>query len=402
MQTCFFNGDPTQMHTGDVTFTRLERVTYGKPAAEALAQSAERAGAARVFVMASQSLVARGEEIGPIAEALGDRLCGVYSGMPSHTPRDAVLEATEGARRGGAEMIATVGGGSITDAAKAVTLALEHDLKDVPDFDPFIVRTAPDGSTVAPDYRSPSMPLVCCPTTLSAGEYNPLAGVSDPRKGVKQAIRAPGMAPSEVILDPALTLPTPEWLWLSTGVRAVDHCVEAVCAPTANAYCDAQSLYGLTLLTKGLTACKADPLDLSARLDCQLGAWLSMSSVQAGVPKGASHAIGHILGGSFGVAHGHTSCVMLPYVMEWNAAADNAGRQRLVSEAMGAADRSAGELLREFIAGLGMPGRLADVGVTPADFEKAAKLSMHDRWIHTNPRPIRGPEDVLEILKLAA
>ena len=390
------------MQTGAVTFTRLNRVTYGEPVAKALAAAADRAGAARVFIMASQSLVARADEIGAVAEALGDRFCGLYSGMPAHTPRDAVLEAAAGARRGRADMIATVGGGSITDAAKAVTLALEHDLTEIADFDPFILRTNADGTTVAPEYRAPTLPLVCCPTTLSAGEYNPLAGVSDPRKGVKQAIRSLGMAPSEVILDPALTLPTPEWLWLSTGVRAVDHCVEAVCSHLTNAYCDAQSLHGLTLLTRGLTATRADPLDLEARMNCQLGAWLSMSSVQANVPKGASHAIGHILGGSFGVAHGHTSCVMLPSVMRWNLEADTAGRQKLISAAMGDAGQPAGDLLEAFIRGLGMPTRLSEVGVTPDQFERAAKLSMHARWIHTNPRPIKSPDQVLEILKLAA
>ena len=63
---------------------------------------------------------------------------------------------------------------------------------------------------------------------------------------------------------------------------------------------------------------------------------------------------------------------------------------------------AAGDLLAEFIEALGMPGRLADVGVTPDQFEKAAKLSMHDRWIHTNIRPIKGPDDVMEILRLAA
>lgn len=390
------------MQTGQVAFTKLSQVTYGAPTAEALVAAADRAGASRVFIMASRSLVVRGEEIGPIAAALGDRLAGVYSGMPANSPRDAILEAAQGARDGKAEMIATVGGGSITDAAKGVLLALKHDLKTVADFDPYIVRTAPDGSTVTPDYAPPDMPLVCCPTTLSAGEYNLLSGISDPRKGVKQPIRSPGLAPSEVILDPALTLPTPEWLWLSTGVRAVDHCVEAVASRASNAYCDAQSLYGLELLVSGLTRCKADPLDLQARLDCQLGAWLSMSSVQAGVPKGASHGIGHILGGSFGVAHGHTSCVMLPYVMRWNAMGDDGDRQHLISRAMGAPNRPAGDLLDEFIRGLGMPRTLAEVGVTPDQFERAAELCMHDRWIHTNPRAISGPDDVLEILRLAA
>ncbi len=390
------------MKTGEVTFTRLERVTYGIPIGKAVADAVERAGASRVFIMASRTLIVRNQEIQEVIEGLDGKVCGVYSGMPPHTPRDAVLEAVESARKGRAEMIVTIGGGSITDAAKAVCLAMEHDLKNIQDFDPFIVQTAPDGSTITPEYRAPTMPLLCCPTTLSAGEYNPLAGVSDPRKGVKQAIRSPGMAPSEVILDPALTLPTPEWLWLSTGVRAVDHCVEAICSPSANAYCDAQSLHGLKLLTKGLTATKADPTDLQARSDCQLGAWLSMSSVQAGVPKGASHAIGHILGGSFGVSHGHTSCVMLPHVMRWNLSKDTEKRQRLVAAAMGNENRSAGDILQEFIQSLGMPSSLKEVGVTEADFERCAKLSMHDRWIHTNPKPIKGPEDVLEILKLAS
>lgn len=390
------------MQTGEIAFTRLERVTFGKAIAEALPAAAARADAARVFIMASRSLVARADEIGLATEALGDRFCGLYSGMPAHSPRDAVLDAAAAAREGGAEMIVTIGGGSITDAAKATLVALEHELTEIADFDPFIMRTAADGKTVAPDFRAPSMPLVCCPTTLSAGEYNPLAGVSDPRRGVKQAIRSPGMAPSEVILDPALSLATPEWLWLSTGVRAVDHCVESICSNQANAYCDAQSLHGLTLLTRGLTATKADPLDLAARLDCQLGAWLSMAGVQAGVPKGASHGIGHVLGGSFGVSHGYTSCVMLPSVMRWNRPADAAGRQASVAAAMGRPGDPAADALADFIAGLGLPGRLADVGVTPDQFEKAAKLSMHDRWVHTNPRPISGPEDVMEILRLAA
>ncbi|MEL0089357.1 MAG: iron-containing alcohol dehydrogenase [Rhodospirillales bacterium] len=390
------------MQTGAVTFTRLERVTYGMSVGEALADAVKRAGVSRVFILASRALVVLNQEIQSAIESLDGKVCGIYSGMPPHTPRDAVLEAAESARKGRAEMIVTIGGGSITDAAKAVCLAIEHDLKEVPDFDPFIVRTAADGSTVAPEYRAPSLPLICCPTTLSAGEYNPLAGVSDPRKGIKQAIRSPGMAPSEVILDPALTLPTPEWLWLSTGVRAIDHCVEAICSPTANAYCDAQSLYGLRLLTTGLKGTKTDPTDLQARSDSQLGAWLSMSSVQAGVSKGASHAIGHILGGSFGVSHGHTSCVMLPHVMRWNLSKDTEKRQRLVSEAMGDAQRPASDVIQDFIRDLGMPSTLKEVGVTEADFQRCAELSMHDRWIHTNPRSIKGPEDVLEILKLAA
>src|ERR1700734_1117825 len=102
--------------------------------------------------------------------------------------------------------------------------------------------------------------------------------------------------PAAVVLDPALTVHTPEWLFLSTGIRAVDHCVVGLCSNEANPYADAQALHGLSLLPSGLPRVKPDPTDLQARLDCQLGSWLSMGPLAAGVPMGASHGIGYVLG----------------------------------------------------------------------------------------------------------
>ncbi len=116
---------------------------------------------------------------------------------------------------------------------------------------------------------------------------------------------------------------------------------------------------------------------------------------------GASHAIGHILGGTCDVAHGYTSCIMLPAVLRWNTSVKKE-RQALVAEAMGRPGVEAGEILNDFIAGLGMPRTLKEVGVEVDQFELVAENSMHDRWLHTNPRKIQGPEDVLEILHLAA
>jgi maleylacetate reductase len=81
-----------------------------------------------------------------------------------------------------------------------------------------------------------------------------------------------------------------------------------------------------------------------------MGMWLSMVGSQSGVPKGVSHAIGHILGSTAGVPHGYTSCVMLPWVMQWNKSA-NADRQEIVSAALGKLGMDAGELLHALIHG---------------------------------------------------
>jgi maleylacetate reductase len=80
----------------------------------------------------------------------------------------------------------------------------------------------------------------------------------------------------------------------------------------------------------------------------------------------------------------------------------NLERQRLVAEAMGNPGEDAADVIAAFIAGLGLPGKLADVGVTREHFAVIADHAMHDSWLHTNPRKITSAEQVTEILESAA
>jgi maleylacetate reductase len=260
----------------------------------------------------------------------------------------------------------------------------------------------PDGTLgPPPEMKPPTVPQVTVPTTLSAGEFSAISGVTDERHRVKELIRHPGIMPRIVVLDPAITIHTPEWLWLSTGIRALDHCVEGICSGEANPYADAQALHGLSLLACGLPRVKADPGDLEARLDCQIGSWLSMGPLASGVPMGASHGIGYVLGAMFDIPHGHTSCIMLPAVMRWNKVV-NGERQALVAAAMGHPGEDAGDVLDRFIAGLGMPRSLGAVKIGRESFDRMAEQSMSTPWVPRNPRPIAGPAQVREILELAA
>jgi maleylacetate reductase len=127
---------------------------------------------------------------------------------------------------------------------------------------------------------------------------------------------------------------------------------------------------------------------------------MSMVGSQTGVPKGASHGIGHVLGGTAHVPHGYTSCVMLPHVLRFNHPV-NAERQALVAAALGRPDDPAAEVVAGLIAALGLPQRLRDVDVKPEQLDRIAELSMHDRWIHTNPRKIEGPAVIRELLDAA-
>ena len=227
-----------------------------------------------------------------------------------------------------------------------------------------------------------------------------VTGVTDSLSKHKQAYLERMMAPVAVILDPALTVHTPEWLWLSTGVRALDHAIETLQSFQSNDFCDGLAKSALDLLIAGLPRVKADPGDLEARLKCQIGVWQSMLPIIAGVPMGASHSIGHVLGGLCDVPHGHTSCVMSPFVLQWNEPV-NAARQAPIRAAFGKPDVPAAELVDRFISDLGMPRSLAAVGVHADKMAKIAEYTMDDIWGKTNPRPISGPADVMEILELA-
>jgi maleylacetate reductase len=384
------------VHKGRVVFGAMDEVVFGRPAAAAVVEQTDRLRASRAFLMVSGTLNRQTDEIDKIRRALGPRYAGMFDAMPPHTPREAVIAATNQARASDADLIVTVGGGSITDGAKAVQLCLANDVGTVAGID--LVRAV---KGVAPPMTAPKVRQISVPTTVAGGEFSANAGVTNARTKVKEMLRHELAMPRAVILDPAITVHTPEWLFLSTGIRAVDHCVEGLCSREAHPYADAQALKGLSMLAQALPRVKADAGDLDARMDCQIGTWLSMGPLSAGVPMGASHGIGYVLGAVFDVPHGFTSCVMLPSVMRWNRSA-NAERQALVAAAMGQPGKDAADVLDDFIRGLGMPRSLQDVRIGPEHFDRIAEQAMGTPWIPRNPRKIDTPAQLREILVMAA
>jgi maleylacetate reductase len=389
------------MRNAVFSFPALERLIYGQPAASALAAEVERLGAKRVFLVVSGTMNRTTDEVDKLRRALGERYAGSYDKVPPFNPRSAVLEAAELARAAGTDLVVTFGGGSVTEAGKVLRLALHHDIRSVEGFDPFRIVVHADGTNATRPFEGPRMPQIAIPTTLSAGELTTGGGATDERVQRKFGHGNPQFIPRSVIFDPAPSVHTPLWVWLSTGVRAIDHATEGLCSPLSNPVSDGMYRHALQLLSRSLLRTKRDPADLDARLESFYGIWLAIAGRHGGVEMGASHAIGHVLGGSCGVPHGYTSCVMLPHVLRFNRAV-NADKQRQVAEALGRPGEDAADALENLLAELGMPRRLADVGVGPDKFALVANTAMHDKWLHTNPVRITSPEQVLKILEAAA
>lgn len=373
-------------------FSRIENVVFGEAAYKVVPEQVDAWGASRVLVLASRTLNSNSGAVQEIAEALGDRCLGIEDGVGEHTPLSAVMALTAKAERLNADAFVTVGGGTLTDAAKAVRMCLANDARSPQDLPS---GEAPGGS--AP--KAPQVKQISVPTTLSAAEYTGIAGVTNDDTHVKSLWRQAEIAPTAVVLDPDITRHTPDWLFLSTGLRAIDHAVEGFCALEANDYTDAQAAQGLSLLVKGLSAVAHDREDLDARLDCQLGAWMAMCPLACGVPMGASHGIGYVLGAGYAVPHGYTSCVMLPAVLEWNAETNRHRQDELATRA--GLDTPLSSVIRELVNRLGLPTNLDAIGVAADQDESVAVRSLDTPWVPRNPRAIVQPAQVREILKLA-
>jgi maleylacetate reductase len=373
---------------GSYAYLPLERVVFGQPAVQAVAEEVARIGARKVFIVASKSLSRSTPVVRDIERSLGERYAGLFDECIAHTPWPSVIAAADAVRAAQPDLILTVGGGTPIDTVKILQICLAHGLKRIEDLDSQRSSTKP----------SP-VRQVAIPTTLAGAEFSNLGGGTDLRTRIKHSFTGADIGPRSVILDPAVTLHTPEWLWLSTGIRGVDHAVETLCSVDAHPYCDGLALHALQLFAEGLPRTKAAPQDLDARLLCQQASWLAASSI-ARVNYGASHGIGHALGGTADVPHGHTSCIMLPHVLRYNAPATVA-KQKLVAEALGRPRMSAGDAVSELVRALGQPATLREAGVKREQLPGIAAAAIKNRWVLANPQPIRTETDVMRLLEAA-
>ena len=384
-------------NTGVHNFPAIDRVIYGRAASEAIRDETERLGAKRVFLIASRTLNSKTDEIEKIKRTLGDKHAATFDGIAQHTTRKQAAEVARHANEARADLVVAVGGGSAVDLAKIVIMAMEHDIRDEAGFDPFPMGPGVNQSP----FRSPTVRQIAVPSTLNGGEYNAAALVTDERQKLKQIFFHPQMMPVSIILDPALTLHTPTKLWMGSGTRSMDHGIEALCSPAGTPLADDVVLAGIRTLREGMLRTLQQPDDLEARRLSQYGSWLAAFGLQARVPMGASHGIGHVLGGTFDVPHYYCTPVIMPSLLRYNKPFTEDAQKRLAT-ALGAPGDEAADAFADFTRRLGLPGRLADVGIGADKFDQISKIAINHRFVKANPRPFKDEADIVDLLRMAA
>lgn len=360
-------------------FPLLEKVIHGPGALARVPEEMDRLGKKRAFLLTGSSLSSKTDLVVRLQQHLGNRLFGTFSGCRQHVPRGTVNEAVERARECRADLLLSLGGGSVIDAAKMTTL--------------YLLGDRPHG-TVA---------HIAVPTTLSASEFTPFAGMTDSQTGVKSVCRDSRVVPGVAILDPEMTLATPAELWAATGIKALDHAIEALWSVNAHIVTDALAMEAIRTLRQFLPASLADPADLDARQRCQTAAWLSIFGL-ANVGVRLSHIIGHQIGSHWNVPHGVTSCIVLAPCMRF-LAPQTLDRQFLIAQCFGipttgrsleSVANDAADAVQAFIASFGLPQRLRDVGVRESEVSKVADAVIEESGLWHKQQ--LGNERVLNLL----
>jgi alcohol dehydrogenase class IV len=404
-------------------------ISYGLNYDEACTKHVEKTfHAERVYLVASTTLARETAFVSNLEKALGTRLVRTWRGIRPHSPWDDLVPIINDMRELKPDLLVTLGGGSLADGAKVIVYGLANGVTKVTDLGVLLASSTEDLETggAAQHVRNrtghgndPTVPMMFIPTTLSAGEYSSLAGSTNPQTKHKPVMKHDKTYASLVVLDPQLTTTTPEWVWISTGVRAIDHCVEALCTKEVPEEIQKAGDSSLPILCASLLRTKTDPSLLEPRLEAMIAASKITVKLMY-VPRifsGCSHGIGHQLG-PLGVGHGHTSCVLLPAVLRYNlsetgqqAKQDHVKKliwsreevRHVLEEAGLKFDESdASASLRALFNALGMPATLADVGVGAEQFEALAINSLDDFCTAANPVPIKDKSQILEILNAVA
>jgi maleylacetate reductase len=280
-----------------------------------------------------------------------------FHGARPHAEITGVREATALAQD--ADGLVALGGGSVMDTTKAVS-----------------VQTG--------------LPMVSIPTTYAGAEWTPFFGVRNEQTRTKDAgfdARVEG-----IVYEPRLTLEMPAQVTAGTALNALTHCAEALYVPGRTAEADEHALQGAALIARHLPTVLEDGHDLDARTGLLEGAMHGGAALRVGM--GLGHAMAQSLGGRYGVPHGAMNAICLPPALRFNAgvAGDEIAR---LAEAMGAGDPAT---RTEELAAIALDTRLRDYDIPRDDLGELSAATAERGAAKANPR-IATTDEIRELFE---
>jgi aldehyde dehydrogenase (NAD+) len=371
------------------------RLVFGINSLRDLGPEVDMLKCSKAFVVSDQGVREAGLTE-KVEQALGKRWVGTYDECPQDSGLHIVNQAAEKAKETGADIVVSVGGGSVIDTAKGVAIILKEGGK-LQDYYGLQLLTRPQ------------TPHIAIPTTAGTGsEVTWALVIKDCEKNQKILFGDDNVIPNTAILDPVLTQGLPPMITAFTGMDAMTHAIEAIHALQAQPVADTMAFGAIRLIMQYLPLCVENGDDLFARGQ-QLIAAAMAGAAFGNAQIGLVHATAHSVGALYKVPHGLGNSIMLPHCMEFNMD-ECADRYALVADAMGVkekgmsdeeASKAAIKGIFELTKKIGLPQRLSEAGVEESGLAAAAELSLSDGSIVYNPKMVFESEQVMEVLKKA-
>lgn len=352
------------------TFSFPTTVLFGPGAIECLSSELARRGMHKPLLVTDNGLAST-----PVMERLNQLApaAALFSGVDPNPSEKNVLDGVACYKDTACDSIIGFGGGSAIDAAKAIRLKATHPL-DLAEYDDRLGGDARITSSMPP--------FIAVPTTAGTGsEVGRSTVITIAKTNRKTVIFSPFLMPDLAIADPCLTCAMPPKITGGSGMDAFTHNVEAFLSRGFQPICDAIALGGAAIAYQNLPRVMSQPGDLEARGQMMIAAMMGAIAFQKGL--GAVHSLAHPLSSEFGMHHGTSNAVLLPFVLEFNRSAVPE-RFRTLARHLG---KDVAACTRELNEICKIAPRLRDHGIPEDALPRLAQKAFEDACHLLNPRP---------------
>jgi alcohol dehydrogenase len=377
---------PMQELTASFDFHPRTRLVFGVNAVDRVGEIVRELGAKKVLLVTDPGIAAAGHEQHVLKSLAADGVkATVFDKVRENPTTRCVDDCLAVAKSAEVEAIIGLGGGSSMDTAKGCNFLLTNGGR-MQDY--WGVGKA----------TKPMLPLIAIPTTAGTGsECQSAALIADEATHQKMACLDPKAAARVAILDPALTVSQPARVTACTGIDAIAHAVETAVTKKRNVFSMMFSHEAFKLLAPNFGRVVENPNDLEARGKMLLGAAFAGIAIENSM-LGAAHAAANPLTAHYGIIHGEAVGIMLPHVIRFNAASEQARRGyaelasapelACVSDGLEPAVDALVEEIESFLRMAKMPSSLGDRGVQQKDLRMLAAEAAKQWTANFNPRPI--------------
>ncbi|MDO5389013.1 MAG: iron-containing alcohol dehydrogenase family protein [Clostridia bacterium] len=364
---------------------------FGEYAREEILTEAEKRHFKSAFIVTDKDIAECGIT-GKVEEVLlkGNIKYDIYKDVKPNPTIENVLSCFEAYSINKSDFIIAVGGGSVIDTAKAVSVIVNNSEN--------IDVASLEGIDRSKNF---ALPLVAVPTTAGTGSETTMDYViTNKAEKRKMACMDSKAVPVAAILDTEIMASLPLKLTAATAMDALTHCVESYLSKGAFSFSEALSLKGVSLIAENFMNVLKYPSDLNVRKELAIAQYMAgMSFTNVGL--GIVHSMAHPLSAFYDIPHGVANALILPYVIKFNA---DVCKEKMIylakafdskfegDDHIRAAEHCA-EIVNKFNKEAGLPQRLAAVNVNKNDIDELALSAFNDAATGDNMKEV-GVEDL--------